>query len=300
MIKGLLCCFNGLQKKRKVQLIISLVLTLLLLIEIPVFAWFSSKKKMAVLGNVNAPYTLYLSSGNQEDLVYLDMSSIDVGTPGLREHGTHKDFVFSVQGSWDISQYYLQLAHTTNIPFEYTVYRVKDNGVDENDVADRDIYTAVGYDALSDTLKATSVSYTTHVDSGGIDKGTTIYYIYRPEVTYSATGSNQYGKVMDKSNYVNPQNGTLGTRSDSNTYYKQTYGTGITDKVQKNAVPLYMQSGTLAKNPGAENGKDFCDYYVLRVEWSSEAAAALKNDKETDMVYITVVSSSVVQSNNNS
>ncbi len=304
MIEKIKSCFKGLPKKRKTQLIISIVLTLLLLIEIPVFAWFSNQRKMAVLGNVNAPYTLYLSAGNQEDLVYLDMSSIDVGTPGSREKGTHKDFVFSVQGSWDISQYHLQLAHTTNIPFEYTIYRVKDNGS-----GDRDIYSEAGFAALEDdTLKENSVAYIAHVSNDDVSKDATIYYSYRPgsSYTYNGTTGVQYGKVMDKANYVNPQNGTLGIKADNNTYYNQTYGSGITAKVQKNAVPLYMQSGTLFKNPGAENGKDFCDYYILRVDWSKaddhqneDDYKELRNDKETDMVYITVVSSSVVQRGNN-
>jgi len=284
--------FKGLPKKRRIQLTVSIVLTLLLMVEIPVFAWFSSQRKMAVLGNVNAPYTLFLSAGHQEDLIYLDMSSIDVGTPGTREKGTHKDFIFSVQGSWDISSYYLQLAHTTNIPFEYTIYRVKDNGEGEGE---RDIYTPIGYSGLPLELQETSVPYTTHVKSGDVEKGTLFYYTYRPNAVYQSDG---FGKVMDKDNYVNVQlNGTLGIKADSDTYYAQTYGTGVTGRVQKNAVPLYMQSDLLQKNPGAVNGKDYCDYYILRVDWAN--APQLSNDKETDMVYITVVSPSVVQNGNN-
>ncbi len=286
MWKKAIAWFKELPKKKRMLLTVSIILTLFLLVEIPVLAWLSSQRKMAVLANVNAPYTLYLSSGHQEDLVYLDMSSIDVGTPGTEGRETHKDFIFSVQGSWDISSYYLQLAHTTNIPFEYTVYRVKDNG--DND---RDIYTQAGYSALSSALQETSVPYITHVKTEDAEKGTLFYYTYRPDAVYS--NNNGFGKVMDKSNYVNPQNGTIGTKSDSDTYYVQTYGTGVTERVQKNAVPLYMQSKALQKNAGAVNGKDYCDYYIIRVDWSG--APQLANDKETDMVYITVVSSSVVQ-----
>ena len=290
MIEKVRSYLKHMPRKRRVMLIVSIVLTLLLCIEIPVLAWFSNQRKMAVLASVNAPYTLYLSAGNQEDLVYLDMSSIDVGTPSVREKGTHKDFVFSVQGSWDISEYYLQVAHTTNIPFEYTLYRVKDNGA-----ADRDIYTDTQYhaDDFDSSLKETSVAYTAHMDNGDVTRDETIYYTYRPGATYSYSDAQaQFGKVMDKANYVNPPNGSLGIKSDSNSYYDKTYGPGITAKVQKHAVPLYMQAGPIKKNAGAENGKDFCDYYILRVDW--ENAPSLKNDKETDMVYITVVSPSVV------
>ena len=268
-------------KKKKIVLIVSIVLTFLLGIEISVYAWFSSQRRMAVLGNINAPYTLYLSAANQESLVYLDMSSIDVGVPGSRTT-THKDFVFSVQGSWDISEYYLQLAHTTNIPFQYTVYRVK-NG---------DIYTESDYSGLSDDLKETSVSYTTHTKNGNFAKGQTIYYTFRENSVYTYTGE-QYGKVMDESNYKN-LSGQLAVKDSSNTYYKQTYDSTLINKVQKNAVPLYMQAGPLKKNAATPRGQDFCDYYILRVEW--EYDAQLRNDKETDMVYITVVSPSLVKS----
>ena len=279
--------FTELPKKNKILLITSAALTVILSIEIPVFAWFSNQRKMAVVGNINAPYTLYLSSGNQESLMWLNMSSIDVGTP-QSETPKHKDYVFSVQGSWDITDYYLQLAHTTNIPFKYTVYRVKDE----------DIYTEAGYRELSDELKETSVPYITHNSKGkvgntDIAKGEMIYYTFRPDSSYVYNDtSKQYGKIMDESNYKNAVSGQqLAVKSGS--YYSKTYGSTPSARVQKNAVPLYMQAGPIKKNSTLEtNGDDFCDYYVLRVDWTD--APSLQNDKETDMVYITVVTSSMV------
>lgn len=274
--------YEKLSKKRKIQLAISLILTAMIIASIPVLAWFSKQRKMAVLSNINAPYTLYLSAGNQESVVYLDMSSIDVGTPGSRIT-THKDYVFSVQGSWDISEYYLQLAHTTNIPFKYTVYRVDNN----------DIRSESAYEDLSADLKATSVPYTTHNDNEGVVKGQTIYYTYRTNSTYTYS-ANQFGKVMDADNYVNHAGEQLAVKSSSNTYYSQTYEETNTSKVQKNAVPLYMQAGPIKRNANISNGQDFCDYYVLRVDWAD--APSLRNEKETDEVYITVVSPSVARS----
>lgn len=277
---------NKLSKKRRIQLIISFCLTLVIIGSIPVIAWFSKKRQMAVLSNINAPYTLYLSSGNQESIVYLDMSSIDVGTPGNRIT-THKDYVFSVQGSWDITDYYLQLAHTTNIPFKYTIYRV----------ANDDIRTAAAYETLTDDLKDTSVSYTAHHDNGNIAKDEIIYYTFRKNENYIYdNASKQYGKVMDEANYVNPAGGQLAIRNSENTYYSQTYEDTDTIRVQKNAVPLYMQSGPIKKNAETPNGQDFCDYYILRVDW--EDAETLRNEKETDEIYITVVSSSAVRKTN--
>lgn len=48
----------------------------------------------------------------------LEMADIDV------ENGSYKDFVFGIGGA-DVQQYQIQLAHTTNIPFEYEIYRAK-------------------------------------------------------------------------------------------------------------------------------------------------------------------------------
>ena len=58
--------------------------------------------------------------------------------------------------------------------------------------------------------------------------------------------------------------------------HERTYGSH--NLVQKNAEPLYWISE--AKDI-SENG---LDYYVLRITWQE----GLKNDKETDMVYLTV------------
>lgn len=53
------------------------------------------------------------------------MADIDV------EDGNYKDFVFGIGGA-DVQQYQIQLAHTTNIPFEYEIYRAKSVSETEN------------------------------------------------------------------------------------------------------------------------------------------------------------------------
>lgn len=270
--------YAKLPKKQRIQLIVAVVLTAMVFGSIPVHAWFARQKKMAVMATINAPYTLFLSAGNKESMVYFDMSSIDV-----MSGDTHKDYVFSVQGSWDINEYYIQLGHTTNIPFNYTVYRINKS----------DIRDAAEYASLSEELKDTTVSYTVHSTSGSVSKGQTIYYTYRAGATYSYGDTNaQFGKVLDASDYVNKQNdANLAIKNSGNNYYSKTYDTTGTARVQKNAVPLYMQAGPIKKDAAAPSGQDFCDYYILRVDWSG---AQIENNKETDMIYITVASSSLV------
>ncbi|MGN0655242.1 MAG: hypothetical protein ACI4KR_00470 [Ruminiclostridium sp.] len=64
-------------------------------------------------------------------------------------------------------------------------------------------------------------------------------------------------------------------------YHEESYGAYQKEYVQKNAEPLYWQSDIIP--PANTVGSGFVDYYILRVSWTAE----VKNNKETDMVYIT-------------
>ena len=61
------------------------------------------------------------------------MADIDV------ENGSYKDFVFGIGGA-DVQQYQIQLAHTTNIPFEYEIYRAK--SVSETEKSEAVVYVS--------------------------------------------------------------------------------------------------------------------------------------------------------------
>ena len=63
----------------------------------------------------------------------LEMADIDV------ENGSYKDFVFGIGGA-DVQQYQIQLAHTTNIPFEYEIYRAK--SVSETEKSEAVVYVS--------------------------------------------------------------------------------------------------------------------------------------------------------------
>ena len=65
------------------------------------------------------------------------------------------------------------------------------------------------------------------------------------------------------------------------------------DFCEKNAEPLYWLASENnldmlnPRNKGKNifGGDCFCDYFVLRVHWDENTVS---NDKETDMVYLTV------------
>ena len=116
--------FKLLSLKDKLMLIAASAMTIALIITMSTMAWFAQEKKIATMAKIDSPARLTLKSGAAEDIIQFKMSGIDV------TQGNTKDFVFCVEG--DITRYNLQLTHTTNIDFEYTIYRAveSDSGVE--------------------------------------------------------------------------------------------------------------------------------------------------------------------------
>lgn len=234
--------FTKLSKMNRVKFIIASVLTLSLLIAIPVFAWFSSQRKMATMAKIDSPAKLSLKSGAREEIVQFKMSGIDV------TQTSPKSFVFCVEGE-DISRYNIQLAHTTNINFNYTIYKAKQAPAGDT--------TGVEY------IKADN---------------SRVYY-------------NKASSALSGSFINNTTDSVDSARTIGNTDYEaSSYNNGIdSDERQKFAEPLYWQTTTPITAEESEydeivDENSFRNYYVLEVSWDSDVL----NDKETDMVYITV------------
>lgn len=229
MTKSIFGKFRKLEKKKKLQLVIAVSISVVLLVALPVYAWFTHKRSIALTIKINAPTQLYITAGNKESVANLEMADIDV------ENGSYKDFVFGIGGA-DVQQYQIQLAHTTNIPFEYEIYRAK---------------------SVSETEKsAEAVVYVS--DSDG-----TFYYDKSGDSPIS-------GKYLNRDGTEILANSTLHEKS------YDSYG-----NVQKNSEALYWQSDTLTV---IDNKDPFCDYFIIRVKWNDK----VQNNKETDMVYLTV------------
>lgn len=93
-------------------------------------------------------------------------------------------------------------------------------------------------------------------------------------------GANQITEDGTSYRYGTALRGDYLNRSDSiadSSLHSATYGSYA--NVQKNAEPLYWQSETQVSNEST--GEDF---YVLVVSWGN----GMENDKETDMIYLTV------------
>lgn len=244
--------------KKKTVLLFTLAATGLILVGVIVYAWFFYKRQLDTLTWIKTPIRLEIGSGNNHDIAYLDMGSIDADTP---EHSM--TYVFCVYGE-PIDMYSLQLAYTTNIPFYYEVYRAK---------------LSTSSQTTSDNIVTVPFTYTDnsgeHTENFTYDKSST------PVISAMPLSK------MDEAEIKKHQSHNLS--------YGDENGQNAVDssKVQKNAEPLYWLASENnldmlnPKNKGknAFGGDCFCDYFVLRVSWEPNTVS---NDKETDMVYLTV------------
>ena len=100
---------------RKKRAIAAVAVAALALVVLPVFAWLYMQRSMETITKVNMPYALLIGAGDAKPIQQLQLSNIDVSA------SKSKDVVFCVY-SEKPSKYDLQLAHTTNIGFNYEIY----------------------------------------------------------------------------------------------------------------------------------------------------------------------------------
>ena len=179
-----------------------------------------------------------------------DIKYLDMGNIEVGEgKAGSKDYVFCVYGK-PVDNYSLQLAYTTNIAFHYDVYRA---------------------DLVEDGL------------------GTVFFESPNNKATFNTVGNPVIsGLSMNE----------IKEKNESPTKYQShalSYGdekkANIVDKskVQDNNEPLYFlaeENGVKVMRPrNIIKNEYFIDYYVIHVSWK---AGEVHEDKETDIVYLTV------------
>lgn len=244
--------------KKKTILLITLAATGLILVGVIVYAWFFYKRQLDTLTWIKTPIRLEIGSGNNHDIAYLDMGSIDADT---QDHSMN--YVFCVYGE-PIDMYSLQLAYTTNIPFYYEVYRAQ---------------LSTSGQTTSDNMVNVPFTYT---DNSG-------------EHTENFTYDKSSTPVISAMPLSKMNEAEIKKHQSHNLSYGDENGQNAVDssKVQKNAEPLYWLASEnnldmlnpRNKGTNAFGGDCFCDYFILRVHWVENTVS---NDKETDMVYLTV------------
>lgn len=246
-------------KKKRFKLLFLCMTILILLISGVTYAWLRVYRNIDNLGMVKAPVRLELRAGALESIEQFDLGEIDVST-----HDLSQSYVFAVYGDKG-TQYKIQLAYTTNIPFTYTIYTARQ-------YADE-------LEGNSATGKSEAdVVYTEHKSSGAA----TYYYYKKDSLPY----------------IILNQNGIVAKAEGA--YHNKTYGKSETDAnayshVQINAEPMYWQTKdlyTLGSGDCSESigGVSAVDYYILTISWTEEQITngQIANNKETDLIYITI------------
>lgn len=114
------------EEKRKSKIIYTVLLLCLLGVAAGLtYAWFRQSYSLSTVAKIKASMRLDLAAGNGEDASRFQIGTVD--TTG--EVVTSKDYVIAVKKDKP-TNYILQIGHTTNIPFTYTLYKAAkdDNG----------------------------------------------------------------------------------------------------------------------------------------------------------------------------
>lgn len=252
--------------RQKTEFIIASALTVAFMIALPVYAWFASNKNLETITKIKNPGEIVIRAGKRtgqteaDPIVNFEMKDIDIESIAA---GKTQQYVFSVlPGDVNIG-YDIQLAHTTNIPLTYTLYKA----------------TMPDTSTMTDAQKAALAVYYPRNNKSDIT------YYQKDGAALSMTTLNAdngaYGRVIAKQDDTN----------DSHNSYSQTYVNG--DRPEIYAVPIYMQTVNPIIHPS--DAADDYDYFILELSWDTVTASddafadwnAGKNNKETDMIYIT-------------
>lgn len=259
---GIANIFNGLKEKyselstsKKVQAIIASVVTLSLLIALPIYAWFTLGKKIEAFTKIKEPDNLDIRAGHYDAVQYFNLNNIDIEKI-VKEETPHR-VVFSVSAGDYKIPYQIQLAHTTNIPFKYSIYRAREYSIPPDGI------------------------YVTYESEPLKEKGETNYtYYYKRGEKIPLTPKNPDSESITK------YGRQLALGSDA--YYNDTYDDD--DAPELYAVPLYEQSGRIPYDSGSDH-----DYFILEISFDETATGkegfsdwnVATNKKETDMIYLT-------------
>lgn len=277
-----------LPRKKRVQAAVASSISAVLVVGLPAFAWFSSQRQVGTVILINAPTTISIGSGNQEPVGMIDLSNINVEEYLDPENKnsliTSGEYVFCVTGKY-LSEYDLQIARTTNIDFDYELYRVDSQNYDT--VLSPGIITDPGIISGYEVA-----DYKSEID------GNTYYYPYQ---TSKSSEDKRQGNLTSFGAFLNLKNNESQTVGDGNamdidskSFHERNYGDNKTDDsgnitvetypyVNVYAEPLYWQVKNIPVT-GQLGDAGFVDYYVLKIKWEGKG---LTNTKETDMIYIT-------------
>lgn len=242
--------FHKLNKVQKIEFVFALLFSLLIVVGLPVYAWFNYTNNLETMTKVKEPDNLDIRAGNFDQIVNFELSNIDI--EDMAKNRTSQCYVFSVSaGDYKIN-YNLQLAHTTNIPFKYTLWKatqVQSDGEGIVQYHPLDDDTDITYYRKDSKIELEALN----ADNGNVDN---------------------YGRTLAQA---------------SGTYYNETYSGD--DKPEIYAVPMYLKTKNpiTPENKGSDEHDYFI--LELEWDGKESATNFTKwnkaeNNKETDIIYI--------------
>lgn len=236
------------EEKRKSKIIYVVLLLCLLGVAAGLtYAWFRQSYSLSTVAKIKASIRLDLAAGNGEDVSGFQIGTVDTTGEGV----TSKDYVIAVKKdkSKDKSaNYILQIGHTTNIPFTYTLYKAKSGTINDNNV----VYVGEKETFYYKKGEAVSGDYLNKISDDKILANSTGTY---HEQTYES-----YSKIQENAEPLYWQStDTLGSGTD--------------------LVDYYILTVSWAKRPAGQQEDETNDKYKYIDDIE---------DKETDIVYISV------------
>lgn len=281
-MKNIIKRIMELSTPKKYQISIALVLSIALVVTIPVYAWFTNQKKAAEMYKVEYPNALYINAAHREDRIFFGLDGINVNEYQTDSNGdivkdandqpvkiTNKRYIFSVSGA-NTNSFTLQMAHTNNNLFTYTVYAATQ-------------YTSNEASSTAGGQSAVIIPYTQHKNSHNENTIQVIGDTYVDSADtdlYYLKGDSVQGEY--KNNKDDYSASKKAVNSTDNKYYSRTYGSNT--NVQDHSVPSYWQ-GDVSVTMDAN--KNFCSYFILEVTWDDTQQSA-QTSKETDLIYFSV------------
>ncbi len=264
-MKKLIDKVNKLSLPLKIQLVIAILCTM----SIPVYAWFAYQDRIEAFSKIKEPPSLNLASGGEDPALYISLENIDVNAANHEKY-----VVFSVEPG-KYSAYDIQLTHTTNIPFNYELYRIKQ---DNNG----------------------TIEYTDH--SINVDGGET-------ELKYSimtgAAGTTNGKVTLQDINQKNGTNRILGDETELTTYNRSNYNTE-TDEVNQYVEPIYSVARRIPQLSAGDDDSSDRDYFAIKITWQVDPNIGADdvnywnyafNNKETDIIYISAKQNTYQETN---
>ena len=226
------------------------------------YAWFNQSHKIARMQEVVPPNMIFLSAAHRKAEINFQIGEVNTSTTA-----THRDYVFSVSGA-GVQYYLIELAHTTNNPFTYTIYPATFSSTKPNGTE------GVDYVQFKATAQNTSGSPSTIAND--VTAGTTYYYT----INGTAVAGSYLNRNGDSFPLLANSSGTCHDKTYNNVQADPNNNIAANiDQVQKNAEPLYWKSSAITGNASV-----FCHNYIIRVDWDN--AVLDKKTKETDIIYL--------------